>query len=169
MDLSNLSFDLPPTKPVNQTAIDDLSRDLTTEFKNAAKSVAKLYNSSVAGNSTSPNHKAEFANAAKSVAALYRTTHNATLLLQYNGYLNCLDDLLEIIANDGDVENWALTKRAEITNMNNAEDKAEVADKPASASSELFQFPHEFKFSFNHDLQPKRPFVPGMAPLSVEH
>lgn len=125
MDLSNLSSDLPPTKPINQISVNELNHELTTEFKNAAKSVAALYNSSilskcenVSSNDFKKNQKLDFANAAKSVATLYRLSNNANTLLLNKGYLECLDDLLEGIAHGDDIENWALTKRAEITNIN---------------------------------------------------
>lgn len=115
MDMSNLCSNLPPAKPVTQAHINEVFHDLTTEFKNAAKSVASLYSNLVSNTSSKDKLKGEFANAAKSVASLYRLTHTSSSLLQHKGYLQCLDDLLNIIAQDGDVENWALTRRAEIT------------------------------------------------------
>ncbi|KAK6458973.1 uncharacterized protein RJT20DRAFT_132129 [Scheffersomyces xylosifermentans] len=176
MDLSNLSSNLPPTKPVNQGSIDELSQDLTTEFKNAAKSVAALYNSSISGNTTASNHKVEFANAARSVAALYRLTHNSNSLLHHKGYLQCLDDLLEVITNDGDIENWALTRKAEISNMHNASTQntqsttSEVnVDKVSSESENVFQIPLDYEFSLSSDLKPLHHFRPSVPPMSVQH
>lgn len=179
MDLSNLSSDLPPTKPINQASINELNREATTEFKNAAKSVASLYNSS-AGTTPSSKHKTEFANAAKSVAALYRVTNNANGLLRPMGYLECVDDLLKVITNGEDIENWALTKRAEITNIsNNASEGAnsnsglnqELKDVAADVESvdEGLHIPLDYAFSFSLDLVPAYNFRPSFPPLSVSH
>lgn len=179
MDLSKLSSDLPPASAVNQASVDDLNRELTSEFKNAAKSVATLYNSS--GNPSV--QKAEFANAARSVTSLYRLTTGATSLMHHSGYLSCLDDLLEVITNDGDIENWALTRRAEITNNTDGEgtsttEKSEKAEKETDTKgSKNYKdktislqegLPQDFKFSFALELQAPHNFNPSFPPLSVE-
>lgn len=120
MDLSGLSSNLPPTRPITQTSIDDLNRELTNEFKNAAKSVAALYNSTSSApvnpsnEPTTRQNKAEFAKAAKSVTALYRLTNNSNTLVRQKGYLDCLDDMLQVLTNGEDVENWVLARRAEV-------------------------------------------------------
>lgn len=182
MDLSNLSSNLPPTKPVDQSSINELNRELITEFKNAAKSVAMLYNSSVSDSTPSTKQKTDFANAAKSVASLYKLSTSSTSLLKYNGYLNCLDDMLEVIAHGGDIENWVLAKRAELTNTNTTHNNImsspeRSANTEAAVSSpilpvlsdEELQIPLDFKFTASHEIKPKHPFVPSYPPLSVQH
>lgn len=180
--MSNLSSNLPPAKPVTQANVNEVFHDLTTEFKNAAKSVASLY-STLVNNTDKDKLKLEFANAAKSVASLYRLTHTSSSLLQHKGYLNCLDDLLNIIAQDGDVENWALTKRAEIT----YDKKDDVESEASSESSERtepsessqrsdsnaepldeFNIPSDFEFTFAHETKPYTSFKPSMPLLSVQ-
>lgn len=180
MDLSNLSSDLPPTKPVNQNSVNELNRDLTTEFKNAAKSVASLYNLKASGKNDVSKQKAEFANAAKSVAALYRLTNSSSTLVHHMGYLECLDDLLYVLTNNEDVENWALTKRAEIINSNaashnqqmasstSATDAVEGSTEPVSAGEDL-HIPQDYAFSFALDMTPSHHFRPSFPPLSVTH
>jgi hypothetical protein len=115
MDLSNLSTNLPPSKPVTPANMGNLFNDLTVEFKNAAKLVASLYSMTVTNTATSDKLTTEFASAAKSVASLYRLCNTSGSLQQHKGYLQCLDDMLDVISQDGDIENWALTKKAELT------------------------------------------------------
>lgn len=117
MDLSNLSNNLPHVKSLEKVSLLDINRELINEFKNTAKAVASLYNSSSPTENGDKNLKAEFADAAKAVASLYRTGNNSNVLLMHKGYLDCLDDLLQIITSGEDIENWALTKRAELTNF----------------------------------------------------
>lgn len=153
MDLSNLSSNLPATKSLEQVSLIEVTKDLAAEFKNAAKSVASLYNS------TQKPPKVEFANAAKAVASLYRLGSGSTVLLRNKGYLDCLDDLLQMIANGDDIENWALTKRAEITNHYNKEHKEE----------EDFALPSEYEFTLPAELASNIAFRPSFAPLSVTY
>lgn len=120
MDLSNLSSNLPFVRSLEQVSLADLNKDLTTEFKNTAKTVVSLYNSASQPENGEKNLKTEFADAAKAVAALYRTGNNSNVLLMHKGYLDCLDDLLQIITSGEDIENWVLTKRAELTNLYNS-------------------------------------------------
>lgn len=101
MDLSNLSSDLPSTQNLEQVSLLELNKELTSEFKNAAKSVAALYNST----GDTKQQKAQFADAAKAVASLYRLGTNSNVLLMHKGYLECLDDLLGVITNGEDIEN----------------------------------------------------------------
>lgn len=183
MDLSNLSSDLPPTKPINQASINELNRELTTEFKNAAKSVVSLYNSSTSGSATNSKHKVEFANAAKSVAALYRLTNNGNGLHRHMGYMECLDDLLDVITNREDIENWALTKRAEITNINHGQNESNTSmndsnqeqkdtkdnKEMSEGANEDLHIPLDYAFSFSLDVAPGYHFRPSFPPLSVTH
>lgn len=186
MDLSNLSSDLPPTRAIDQISVSELNQELTAEFKNAAKSVASLYNSSILGNGK--EQKTEFTNAAKSVTALYRLSSNSNDLLLNKGYLECLDDLLENIAKGEDIENWALTKRAEITNVHRSQheradatninksqnEKAEVksqndTEDTTKVEKPAFEIPENYDFSLNPSLASTYKFTPGFPPLSVTH
>ncbi|ODV97184.1 hypothetical protein PACTADRAFT_48932 [Pachysolen tannophilus NRRL Y-2460] len=91
MDLSNLSSNLPTTHPITEDSITELNKELTSNFKDAAKSVA----------------------------ALYRLANTKNLLTRQRGYLDCIDDILEVLSKGEDVENWALLKKAELSNNNN--------------------------------------------------
>lgn len=167
MDLSNLSSNLPATKSLEKISIIELNKDLTTEFKNAAKSVASLYNTSSLGTDLK-TQKVEFANAAKAVASLYRLGTNASVLLRNKGYLDCLDDLLHMITNGDDIENWALTKRAEITNHREVP-KESTAQEVQSQVSADFHLPSEYEFSLPLELASSIAFRPSFAPLSVSY
>ncbi|CUM64325.1 uncharacterized protein PRCAT00001926001 [Priceomyces carsonii] len=181
MDLSKLSSNLPPSGPLNQTSVDELNKELTTEFRNAAKSVAALYNTAVSNDDTS-KPQVEFANAAKSVATLYRLSNNSSSLLHQKGYLECLDDILEVMTNGEDVENWVLTKKAEINNSNtglepdhsdnaneNGKINTEQIQKSSGIANEEFHIPSNYDFSFVLDLIPDHHFKPSFPPLSVTH
>lgn len=87
MDLSNLGLDLPPHTPVLDALLAELHRDLTAEFKNAAKSVA----------------------------ALYRLLDAHQSMSRFRGYLDAVDDVLRVVGQGGDVAAWARSKRAELT------------------------------------------------------
>lgn len=131
MDLSALSSDLPSTKAVSEASVKELTRELTTEFKNAAKAVAGLYsvaatasNATSTGGSGTPKTaktaaalKQDFSETAKSVASLYRLANTSTALFRLKGYMDCLDDILEVIEQGQDIENWVLTRKAEISNL----------------------------------------------------
>ncbi|SGZ56311.1 CIC11C00000005663 [Sungouiella intermedia] len=177
MDLSKLSSDLPPTKSLEQISVSTVNKELTDEFKNAAKSVASLYNAS--GNGAEKHAKAEFANAAKSVASLYRLASNSNTLLMDKGYLECLDDLLEVIANNDDIENWALTRRAEVTNhykkdrdhvsaSSDPVDTVDAADSAVPESADLV-LPTEYEFMAPQELNSNMRFRPSLAPFSVNY
>lgn len=162
MDLSNLSSDLPSTQNLEQVSILELNKELTSEFKNAAKSVAALYNST----GDTKQQKAQFADAAKAVASLYRLGTNSNVLLMHKGYLECLDDLLGVITNGEDIENWALTKRAEVTKNNTTKERL-------PSSQEIVQddlhIPHDYEFSLPPELALSLHFRPTFAPLSVNY
>ncbi|KAG7194817.1 uncharacterized protein KQ657_004498 [Scheffersomyces spartinae] len=132
MDLSALSSDLPSTKAVSEASVKELAQELTVEFKNAAKAVAGLYNVAASANKTLGNDststaksaaalKQDFSDTAKSVASLYRLANTSTVLYRLKGYLDCLDEILEIIENGEDLENWVLTRKAEISNLHKAD------------------------------------------------
>lgn len=185
MDLSNLSSDLPPTKQVGQASVSEVNEELRTNFRNAAKSVASLYNSGVGGAGSSSKNKTEFTEAAKSIAALYRITNNSSSMVHQTGYLRCLDDILKLIAGGEDVENWVLTKRAEILNANKNGHNGGCSlhgettppntqiencmENNSSDPAEDFHIPSDFAFSFALESQPSYHFRPGIPPLSVTH
>lgn len=165
MDLSNLSSNLPPTRAIEQVSISELNQELTSEFKNAAKSVASLYNLSNLGNGK--EQKMEFANAAKSVTTLYRLSSNSNDLVLNKGYLECLDDLLENISKGEDIENWALTKRAEITNVKRNQNEAPTEEN--GKEKPTFEIPENYDFALNSSFASTYNFRPGFPPLSVTH
>lgn len=172
MDLSNLSSDLPITKPISQVSVEESQRELASEFKTAAKSVASLYNSSLEDNKPTDDQKKEFAEAAKSVATLYRLGNNSNRLLHYSGYMQCLDDLLLVISEDGDVENWALTKKAEINNCHKSGSATESNSIPHNNHKqqilhEDFHIPEDYQFSMSPELSSRHGFKPGLSPPSV--
>lgn len=168
MDLSNLSSNLPATTPLEAVSLPSINEELTDEFKSAAKSVASLYNAQKS--SDTHGAKAQFASAAKSVAALYRLGTTASVLLLHKGYLDCLDDLLHVIANNEDIENWALTRRAELTNHYNKElPKEGAAENACELDSSEFVLPTDHEFSFPLDLALGVQFRPSLAAPSVTY
>lgn len=130
MDLSKLSRDLPVTSNFEHVSVASLNAELADQFKTAAKSVTSLYNAGARKETTkdskdskdSNNTKTAFSNAARAVASLYRAGTECTVLSMHKGYLDSLDDLLQVIANGEDIENWVLTKRAELVNYYNQKD-----------------------------------------------
>lgn len=193
MDLSSLTSGLPPTKLLEHVSVSDLNKDLTDEFKNAAKLIALLYNSCLLAEENRALVKKEFAGAAKAVASLYRLGSHSSVLSMHKGYLDCLDDLLHVIANGEDIEDWALSKRAELTNHYNLKEKVEreadrepkphgeiKADKSLhktperdelesdeGAESQGFSIPVDYEFAVPGDLASTLRFRPSFAPLSV--
>ncbi|CAM9016858.1 hypothetical protein WICANDRAFT_99209 [Wickerhamomyces anomalus NRRL Y-366-8] len=144
-NISNLSSNLPPTKPISEESIKEINQDLVLEFKNAAKSVASLYKLSLQKNS----------------------------MLRYKGYLDCIDDLLNLIKNDGDVENWALMKKLELegkltgSELKKESDKANMSSSPSKQDLLDPQIPMDYDFTMSHPNQHK--FPPTMPMLSVDH
>lgn len=183
MDLSNLSNTLPldNTRPGNTTSvhsstpISNINQDLTNHFKDAAKSVASLYNISlnntVDNNVNNRNIKTEFANAAKAVASLYKLGQSSQQTSYTKGYLQCLDDLLAVLTNNEDIEDWVLTRRIELMNhMTNPNSKPPSSgDASQHSESDPFSIPHDYEFTFNLDMKPPTHFRPSMPPLSVQH
>ncbi|KAI5954608.1 hypothetical protein KGF54_002383 [Candida jiufengensis] len=196
MDLSNLSNTLPSSKPISRqsktqpteedqisqppststsqssTTSSDISSELTSYFKDAAKAVASLYNISLNSSTTNESQKSsiksDFANAAKSVASLYKLGQISHLVSQDKGYIQCIDDLLEVITNDEDIENWALTRRAEIINHK----KSSNGIRPTTQSTTTMEdskLPSDFEFHFKSELKPPTNFKPSIPPISVQH
>ncbi|ODQ82716.1 hypothetical protein BABINDRAFT_5641 [Babjeviella inositovora NRRL Y-12698] len=140
---------LPPSKPVSDQLLDDLSRDITAEFKNAARSVA----------------------------ALYKLSDSKASLLRHRGYLDAIDDLLECISCGGDVENWALTKRAELVGNSQTapasvpstseNQQPTISTPPGKAANLDNGLPLDFPFTIS--LPCPHEFHPSFAPLSVQH
>ncbi|KAI5962144.1 uncharacterized protein KGF55_003220 [Candida pseudojiufengensis] len=184
MDLSNLSNTLPHSKPISRqkkpeeshppstsqsstssTSSSDISSELTTHFKDAAKAVASLYNSSLTSSSNESQKSAvklDFASAARSVASLYKLGQISHSSSQEKGYLQCIDDLLDIITNNEDVENWALTRRAELT-----KNSSSTTIRQQKTTLEDSKIPSDFVFQFNSDTTAS--FKPSIPPISVQH
>ncbi|RLV95379.1 hypothetical protein JA1_001069 [Spathaspora sp. JA1] len=156
----------------------ELTQELSNEFKNAAKSIATLYNSS------NDSCKTDFTNAAKSVSLLYKKSNNSREMVYNHGYSACLDDLFQVIQQQGDVENWVLTKRAEfIKNQERQETKENHIDKkPIIETKDIPETEEEqvipkdiqdtisqYNFTFSSDLKPSVHFRPSIPPLSVQH
>lgn len=154
MDLSNLLSNLPPTKPVNQQSVDETHKEITEQFKTSAKEITNLYNLKLKDSNHNQLNQT-FAKAAKSVASLYRVSNTSSGLNHYNGYLNCLNDLLNVISEGGDIENWALIKKAEITKRPDDQCSQEIPQAK--------EFCFDPEFSINHH------FKQGYPPLSVCH
>ncbi|CCF58096.1 hypothetical protein KAFR_0D04480 [Kazachstania africana CBS 2517] len=132
--LNSLEKVLPPEQPPTKQAIESLNSELSQDFKIAANAVAKLY----------------------------RVANEKNSLCKYQGYLNCLDDILGLL-NDGsvtsvdDIKLWCLKQRNDILPSNNNDQKAHGN--------------HDFNFcntneANNNSSVPK--FKLSMPPLSVE-
>lgn len=183
MDLSNLSSNLPPTRPIDQASVNEVNRELAKEFKNAAKLITALYNmksrpSSGSGDEASTeiknknNQNSEFANAAKSVASLYRLSNNSNGLNHQHGYLTCLNDLLQVISEEGDIENWALTQMAQFNKLKRSKDISNSTTESKPESDHLpedFKLPREYEFHMGEDLKVPHQFRPSHPPMSVSH
>ncbi|RCK59237.1 hypothetical protein Cantr_07404 [Candida viswanathii] len=184
MDLSNLSNTLPSTNttaPNTSTASAssqaNLNHELTNHFKDAAKSVAALYNSSLSSHNNKNDKviKSEFANAAKSVASLYKLSQSSQQTAHSKGYLQCLDDILSVLANDEDVEDWVLTKRIALLNQTNARSQSAgdshnlQPQQPVLSDSEEFSIPQDYEFNFSLDVRPPSSFRASISPISVQH
>lgn len=184
MDLSNLSNTLPLANTTSSVASASsqasLSNELTNHFKDAAKAVAALYNTSL-NNTNNTNKsdklvKTEFANAAKSVASLYKLSQSSLQVAHSKGYLQCLDDILSVLSNDEDVEDWILTKRISLLNQSNLrpqsngdtynlqsqlQSQSQSRSQPQQVlvyGSDYFSIPQDYEFNFNLDIKPPMSF-----------
>lgn len=173
LDLSNLSKDLPPPKVLAQEVL----AEVAGEFKNAAKRVSALYLAAENKDKLKP----EFTEAARLVALLYRKTYQLNEVYTQQGFLTCLDELLEVVSNGGDVENWALTRRAEViknTKVLAPSSNTIVSSSSSSSSATVpepelpkeFGIPEDYSFTFSGP-GPRAPgqFRPQMLPLSIQH
>lgn len=171
MDLLNLSSNLPVTQPVTEATADEINRQLVGEFKSAAKLVTSLYHSKDKDKASQNQH---FTKAAKSVASLYRLGCSGSTMSHLNGYVKCLDDLVQVILEGGDIENWALSRRAEILNgradMGKGYDKdTEKSGDDASERAEDFYIPQDHEFTFGDEFMVQHHFRPSYPPLSITH
>lgn len=134
MDLSKLTSDLPSTTNIENVSLSKLNSELTDLFKTAAKSVTSLYNtaSKKSSREEAAANKVAFSDSARAVASLYRTGTECNMLLMHKGYLDSLDDVLQAVAQGDDIENWVLTKRAEIVNYYNQKEDRDPLSKPKS-------------------------------------
>lgn len=190
MDLLNLSSNLPVTQPVTEATTDEINRQLVGEFKSAAKLVTSLYHSKDKDLTSQNQH---FSKAAKSVASLYRLGCSGSAMSHLNGYVKCLDDLVQVILEGGDVENWALSRRAEILNgridepvqtsdkpmeqnfnnsgenCGNDEEAASVLDAVDTELTDDFYIPQDHEFTFSKEFMVQHHFRPSYPPLSITH
>ncbi|KAH3681506.1 hypothetical protein WICPIJ_007529 [Wickerhamomyces pijperi] len=149
-NISNLSNNLPPTKPVNEQTIKELDLELNQEFRDAANAVASLYKLSI----------------------------QKKTIIKHQGYLDCINDLLNVIKNDGDVESWALGKRAELTgdsdsspssSFNSQRTQDLTKNDPAYYTNHPItdHIPADSKFTISHPTDHR--FRPTMPLLSVDY
>ncbi|ODV86259.1 hypothetical protein CANARDRAFT_27511 [[Candida] arabinofermentans NRRL YB-2248] len=112
MDLSNLSSNLPLSRSIDDDSMDQINKELSNEFKIGARSIA----------------------------ALYRLSNTKNSLVKAKGYLNCLDDLLNILDNDqtittlDDFKTVLLNKKFEITGHEESNVKSSLNDLPTKPS-----------------------------------
>ncbi|NWN97010.1 MAG: hypothetical protein HLX45_05515 [Bacillus sp. (in: Bacteria)] len=82
-------------------------------------------------------------------------------------------NLLNLIKNDGDVENWALMKKLELegkltgSELKKESDKANMSSSPSKQDLLDPQIPMDYDFTMSHPNQHK--FPPTMPMLSVDH
>lgn len=146
-NISNLSSNLPPTRPVNNQTLNEIDRELNQEFRDAANAVASLYKLS-----------------------LQKKT-----LLKHQGYLDCLNDLLNVIKNDGDIETWALSKRMELDGNTPHQEQEQQQPHLAQKSQQtvnnqcqpIDHISEDTKFTISYPIDHK--FIPTKPLLSVNY
>ncbi|KAH3662308.1 hypothetical protein OGAPHI_005559 [Ogataea philodendri] len=144
MDLSNLSSNLPLSHPLDDESIDQINRDLSNEFKLGARSIAALYRLSNAKNS----------------------------LFKANGYLSCLNDILDVIDHDSSVttldelRSVLVAKKTELTGKQEQDRKQD--QQPTPTVEQPQEIPQDYKFQFASDTPSPR-FPPSKLPLSIQH
>ncbi len=105
MDLSKLSSDLPLSEPVSKNSLDQVNRELSNEFKIGARSIA----------------------------ALYRLSNTKTALLNANGYLECVNDILSLINNETvsnlyQLKHFLEAKKSELTGKKGSDTEKKIED-----------------------------------------
>ncbi|SMN19365.1 similar to Saccharomyces cerevisiae YJR056C Putative protein of unknown function [Maudiozyma saulgeensis] len=133
--LHSLETSLPPEQPPTKQAVDSLNNELSQEFKVAANAVTRLY----------------------------RVANEKNSLVKHQGYIECLDDILDCIENSkfnslDDIRLWCTKQRVDKTGTKepNRVDSTEKVNR--------YNFNFEEKKTIN---SPK--FRLSIPPLSVEH
>ncbi|CDK25773.1 unnamed protein product [Kuraishia capsulata CBS 1993] len=149
MDLSNLSQDLPLSRPVSDASIVNLNKEFTQEFKNAANSVASLY----------------------------RLANTKTLLIHKKGYLEALNDMLSMMEQGKqDPVQWIKSKKFELLGedayrqeqeQHEPEGLCDADDTTEILVQDTLDIPQDFKFTVSSP-SPHR-FPPSMVAPSLQH
>jgi hypothetical protein len=110
---------------------------------------------------------AEFKNAARSVAALYKLSVQQHTQMKSQGYLECLEDLLQVLKSNENVQEWALRKKLELelecaTGGNKDGESSVFIDHEKSS----LIIPDDYSFTMSSPMTAK--FPPSNPLLSVE-
>lgn len=138
--LNSLGSSLPPEQPPTTQAIESLNGELSQEFKLAANAVTKLY----------------------------RVANERNSLLRHHGYLNCVEDILNMLIQDSttsvdDIRIWCLKQKNDILSHKNNNTEG----NKNGASKFDFNFESPNTNSNTETTVPK--FRLSGPPLSVEH
>ncbi|CAB4254652.1 similar to Saccharomyces cerevisiae YJR056C Putative protein of unknown function [Maudiozyma barnettii] len=133
--LHSLETSLPPEQPPTKQAIDSLNNELSQEFKVAANAVTRLY----------------------------RVANEKNSLVKHQGYIECLDDILNCVENSTfnsleDLRLWCSRQKSDrigTKGTSKVESKNEIN-------------PYNFKFEEKKNINSPK-FRLSMPPLSVEH
>lgn len=140
--LNSLGSSLPPEQPPTTQAIESLNSELSQEFKLAANAVTKLY----------------------------RVANERNSLLRHHGYLNCVEDILNMLQQDpatsvDDIRIWCLKQKNDILSNRNNNSNTDGGKSGASKFDFNFESPNT-----NINMETTVPkFRLSSPPLSVEH
>lgn len=143
--LNSLGSSLPPEQPPTTQAIESLNSELSQEFKLAANAVTKLY----------------------------RVANERNSLLRHHGYLNCVEDILNMLLQDpttsvDDIRIWCLKQKNDILSHRNNNNSNSNPDGVKSGASKFdFNFESPNTNIKTETTVPK--FRLSSPPLSVEH
>lgn len=117
----------------------------------------------------------EFKNAARSVAALYKLSTLNSAAMKSQGYLECLEDLLMVIKSNEDVQEWALRKKLQLecatglpashdTDVRGQHDTAKGSESTPAATSSSLVIPDDYSFTMEsspgcHKFPPSNPIL----------
>lgn len=102
----------------------------------------------------------QFKAAANSVASLYKASTQRTQLVYKQGYLQCLDDILEKISKSQstiELEQWLILKKLQLENSVQTTD-----------DNESFTIPSDIEFLLNNKSSINKRFPPTNPILSVD-
>lgn len=143
--LNSLGSSLPPEQPPTTQAIESLNGELSQEFKLAANAVTKLY----------------------------RVANERNSLLRHHGYLNCVEDILNMLIQDSttsvdDIRIWCLKQKNDILSHKNNNSSNNNTEGNKNGASK-FDFNFESPNSNNNTETTVPKFRLSSPPLSVEH